>query len=257
MDREKLTELGFPYAQNVILLFEGGSKMHGAKLDGKDDTDWFGVYIEPPEKVLGVDGFEHFVYTTGGERGGNGPEDVDVCLYSLQKWARLACKGNPSVLSFLFAKPVFEQIVWAKLMMNAQAFLAKSHLGQFLGYANAQLRRLYNQQGQKNCNRPFLEEEFGYDTKYAMHIIRLLGEAKELMETGRMTFPRPNKDELIAIRKGEFKRYEFENWGNRLEQEALEAQKTSTLPDKVDRAQVSKLVAGTYRDFWSNSWKGW
>jgi hypothetical protein len=33
------------------------------------------------------------------------PEDVDLTLYGLRKWAALACKGNPSVLHF-FSKPV-------------------------------------------------------------------------------------------------------------------------------------------------------
>jgi hypothetical protein len=30
------------------------------------------------------------------------PEDVDLTLYGLRKWAALACKGNPSVLHFFF-----------------------------------------------------------------------------------------------------------------------------------------------------------
>jgi hypothetical protein len=51
------------------LLIEGGSKLHGAKLEGKDDTDWYGLYVGPAEIALGLDEFEQFVYTTGGNRG--------------------------------------------------------------------------------------------------------------------------------------------------------------------------------------------
>src|SRR5580700_1828829 len=101
------TKYGFRYPDNLITAFIGGSQMHGAKLEGTDDTDWYGVYLELPERILGLDADEHFVYTTGGKRGGNGPGDVDVCLYSLRKWAKLAVKGNPSVLHFLFAKEEF------------------------------------------------------------------------------------------------------------------------------------------------------
>ena len=236
-----------------MLVFEGGSKLHGAKLEGHDDTDWYGLYAEPPEKILGTDAYEHFVHTTGGQRGGNTADDVDVTLYSLRKWAQLACKGNPSVLHFLFApaeRTPFNHYFWARLAQNRDKFVAKYHLGQFLGYANAQLRRLYNQRGGKDCNRPFLEEQFGYDTKYAMHIIRLLGEAKELMETGKITLPRPNAAELIGIREGKHKLYEFEGWANQLEKEALAAREVSPLPATVDRALISKLIANTYRDFW-------
>lgn len=248
--QDYLKGLDFPYTDNVILSFIGGSQGHGAKLADSDDTDWYGLFIEPPDKALGTDSYEHFVHTTGGQRGGNRPSDTDVCLYSLRKWANLACKGNPSVLHFLFAQPVFQHYLWVKLGLKREMFLAKSHVGAFLGYANAQLRRLLNQQGQKNVHRPFLEEQHGYDTKYAMHITRLLYEVEELMRAGTITLPRPEKELLIDIRKGKYKLYELERMNNELEVAALEAQSRSQLPEKVDRAAISKIISQTYLDYW-------
>src|SRR5260370_17292737 len=102
---ETFSDYGFPYPNELIMTFIGGSQLHGAKLDGRDDTDWYGVFIEPPEKVLGLDEFPHFVFTTGGQPGGNQPHDVDVCLYSLRKVAGLLAKGNPSLLHFPFPHP--------------------------------------------------------------------------------------------------------------------------------------------------------
>lgn len=240
---------GFPYADSIILSFIGGSELHGAKLQGTDDTDFYGIFIEPPEKALGTDSYEHFVHTTGGERGGNRPGDIDVTLYSLRNWARLACKGNPSVLHFLFAKPESYNYLWGRLALKPEVFLAKAHIGAFLGYANAQMRRLFNQRS-KDVNRPFLEEQYGYDTKYAMHITRLLHEARELMQTGTITLPRPEKDLLIDIRKGKYKLYELEKLNDGLEREALAAKEKSLLPDSVDRKAISKLISQTYLDYW-------
>jgi predicted nucleotidyltransferase len=242
--------LGFPYAELTILSFVGGSQMHGAKIENTDDTDWYGLFIVPPTKMLGLDRYEHFVHTTGGKRGGNRPSDIDVCMYGLQKWASLASKGNPSVLHFLFAPPVFQHALWAKLSLQRDAFLAKSHIGAFLGYANAQLKRLLNQQGQKNCHRPLLEGPHGYDTKYAMHITRLLCEAKELMTDGKITLPRPEKDLLIDIRLGKFKLHELEQMNKQLEVEALAAKEKSQLPDSISRERVSELVTDLYLDYW-------
>ena len=91
----------------------------------------------------------------------------------------------------------------------------------------------------------------GYDTKYAMHVIRLYGEAKELMEKGRITLPRPNKDELIEIRKGKYSLTEIRELGAQLESEALAAQATSLLPDRVDREAISGLMADVHLRFWS------
>lgn len=242
---------GFAHPGNLIQAFIGGSQLHGAKVDGTDDTDWYGVYIEPPEKMIGLDREEFFVFTTGGKEGGNGPDDVDVCLYSLRKWAGMAAKGNPSALHFVFAKENFSTVWWAKVLQNRDIFVAKSHLRPFLKFAEDQMERLCGRKGQKNIHRAALEAEHGYDTKYAMHVIRLYLEAKEYMDEGLITLPNPKVDLLVAIRQGKYKRTEIEEMGKQLESEALSAQQASGLQETVDPNAVTKLVTGIYLDFWS------
>ena len=246
-------QYGFTYQDNLIMACIGGSQAHGAKLGVTDDTDWYGLYIPPPIKSLGLDREEHFVFTTGGQVGGNGPQDVDVCLYTLMKWAGLAVKGNPSALHFLFAPLEFTTDTWDRVAARPYLFLAKGHLKPFLGFADDQMKRLLGQKGQKNVHRAELEAEHGYDTKYAMHVIRLYGEAKELMEHGRITLPRPNRDELIEIRRGEYSLAEIQELGAQLESEALAAQTTSPLPDAIDRDAISQLLADVHLQFWRAS----
>src|SRR5277367_734001 len=197
-------QYGFAHQPNLIMTYIGGSEAHGAKLGATDDTDWYGLYIPPPVKTLGLDREEHFVFTTGGQVGGNGPQDVDVCLYTLLKWAGLAAKGNPSALHFLFAPLKFTTATWGHVTARPELFLAKGHLKPFLGFADDQMKRLLGQKGQRNVHRADLEQKHGYDTKYAMHVARLFGEAKELLETGHISLPRPNREELIAIRNGKY-----------------------------------------------------
>lgn len=246
-------QYGFAYQENLIMACIGGSQAHGAKLGATDDTDWYGLYIPPPVRVLGLEHEEHFVFTTGGGPGGNGPQDVDVCLYTLMKWAGLAAKGNPSALHFLFAPLEFTTDTWSQFAARPDIFLAKGHVKPFLGFADDQMKRLLGQKGQKNIHRAALEEEHGYDTKYAMHVIRLYGEAKELMEQGRITLPRPNRDELIEIRKGKYSLSEIREMGAQLESEALAAQATSPLPDAVDRDAISSRLAETHLQFWNGN----
>jgi predicted nucleotidyltransferase len=229
----------------------GGSQAHGAKLGATDDTDWYGLYIPPANKVLGLEREEHFVFTTGGKLGGNGPSDVDVCLYTLIKWAGLAAKGNPSALHFLFAPLEFTTETWERVSAQPELFLAKGHVKPFLGFADDQMKRLLGQKGQKNIHRAELEEKHGYDTKYAMHVIRLYGEAKELMENGRITLPRPNRAELIEIRQGKYSLSDIQELGIQLESEALAAQATSPLPDRVDRNAISRLLADVHLRCWN------
>jgi hypothetical protein len=74
-----------------------------------------------------------------------------------------------------------------------------------------------------------------------------------LMEYGRITLPRPNRDELIEIRRGKYSLAEIRELGAQLESEALAAQATSKLPDEVDRDGISRLLADAHLRFLSAS----
>ena len=86
-----------------------------------------------------------------------------------------------------------------------------------------------------------------------MHVIPLYGGARELMERGRIALPRPNRDELVEIRRGNYSLSEIRQLGAQLESEALAAQATSPLPDEVDRDAISRLLADAHLRFWSES----
>jgi predicted nucleotidyltransferase len=253
LTKPDFAQYGFPNQDNLIMAFIGGSQLHGAKLEGTDDTDWYGVFVEPPENIIGLERVEFFVYTTGGKVGGNGPADVDVCLYSLRKWAGMAAKGNPSALHFVFATERFGTKWWNKVVEDRGVFAAKRHVKPFLRFADDQMERLCGRKGQKNIHRAALEEKHGYDTKYAMHVIRLYLEGKEYARTGAITLPNPRVDLLITIREGKYKRSEIEEMGKQLKAEALEAMERSPLPERVDLQAVTKLITGVYMDFWKSS----
>lgn len=116
----------FPHTASLIHLFVGGSELHGAKVKNTDDLDIYGVYLEPPELVLGLDKQDFHVWSTAGDERRNGPDDIDVCLYSLRKWAGLAAKGNPTALHFLFSQnyaPKPEP--WKEILKHRDAFLSR------------------------------------------------------------------------------------------------------------------------------------
>jgi predicted nucleotidyltransferase len=251
---DHVKEAKFPYTNELIHLYVGGSALHGAKVEGYDDLDIYGVFVEPPEKIIGVDSFEHFVWSTGSQDSKNTSSDVDITLYGLQKWANLACKGNPSILHFLFAKNTLEiptsEDTWFKAVMSQrQRFLCKKHYKQFLGFASAQLMRMTGERS-RNVSRPDLVEKYGYDTKFAMHVIRLLVECEELMRSGVITLPSPEKDLLIEIRTGK----RTEDWVIREATRRMDLCKSSAehspLPDEVDRNMISKVISEAYRLHW-------
>jgi hypothetical protein len=78
---------GFPHLDSLIHLFVGGSELHGAKVKDTDDLDIYGVFLEPPELVLGLEKQDFHVWSTAGNERRNSADEVDLCLYSLRKWA--------------------------------------------------------------------------------------------------------------------------------------------------------------------------
>lgn len=250
---QHVRESGFPYPDRLIHLFVGGSELHGAKVHGTDDLDIYGVYIELPEMVLGLESMPHFVWSTAGNDRRNGPSDVDVTLYSLKKWAGLACKGNPTALHFLFAEGSLRNAIWAEVVRNQRVFLARAFVKPFLGFADDQLKRMAGTKGRgKKGQRPEIEEKFGYDVKAAMHTLRLLNECKELLSEGTITLPRPERDFLIRVRTGKYSMDKVVAMAHKLFAECEEAAKSSPLPEQVDRAAISRLLTDSYRKAWDS-----
>jgi len=130
------------------------------------------------EHVVGFNPFEQFVLeATKGE-------GLDLTVYSLRKYLRLALKGNPTILTLLYVpadKCLVREPVGKKLQEMAPYFITKRAGRAFLGYLTAQRQRLLGERGQKDINRPELVAKYGFDTKYAMHMLRLGYQGIELM----------------------------------------------------------------------------
>ena len=249
---QQVRESDFPYTDRLIHLFVGGSELHGAKVHGTDDLDIYGVYIEPPEMVLGLESMPHFVWSTAGNDRRNGPHDVDITLYSLKKWAGLACKGNPTALHFLFAEGVLRSAIWTEVVRSRTAFLSRTFVKPFLGFADDQLKRMTGTKGRgKKGQRPEIEAKFGYDVKAAMHTLRLLYECKELLSEGTITLPRPEREFLIRVRTGKYSMDKIVAMAQKLFAECKEAAESSPLPERVDRAAISQLLTNAYRQAWN------
>jgi len=84
--------------RGTVLRCQVGSEVHGIAVPGHGDRDEIGMCIEPPEYVIGLRSFEQYLYRTQPEGSRSGPGDLDVTVYSLRKWTRLALAGNPTVL---------------------------------------------------------------------------------------------------------------------------------------------------------------
>jgi predicted nucleotidyltransferase len=95
---------------------------------------------------------------------------------------------------------------------------------------------------QRNRARAELEREHGYDTKHAMHLIRLIRMGLEVLQRGELMVRRPDAAELNAIRDGAMSFDELLAAASRLKQEMEHAAATAKLPADVDHEQVDRLT---------------
>jgi uncharacterized protein len=248
---------------NTILRGLVGSTVHGLVLSGTDDRDEMGVCVEPRRYVVGFGKFEHWVYRSAAEREGkpgarSKAGDLDLTIYSLRKWARLALQGNPTVLLLLYLPNdalVIRSSVGEELQKLAPAFASRYAGKRFLGYLEAQRQRLVGERGQRDVNRVELVEQFGYDTKYAMHMLRLGHQGVEFLETGRLTLPMRGlvRDHLMAVREGRSNLADVLAECTDLELRLSALLDSSPLPPEPDLRTVECFVMDTYAAAWAKT----
>jgi len=104
----------------------------------------------------------------------------------------------------------------------------------------------------KITNRNELVLKYGYDTKFASHLIRLLSEGGTLLETGKLEFPLYNADFLLQIKQGKFELEQILSIAENLELELGRSKEKSLLPDEPQFEKVNDLVKQITRSFfWS------
>ena len=231
-----------------------------------------GICLEPPAFVTGlarvprgIDGmseveFEQFQRHTvwdkpGGLANRSGAGDLDVVVYSARKWCRLALAGNPTILLALFVpdeEVVHRDRYGVELVDHADRFVSRLAAERFLGYLQSQKAAMTGRVG-AHTNRPELVAEHGYDTKFAMHALRLGIQGVELLTTGRITLPvpEPTRTYLRRIRHGEVSLDEVLGEVGAAEARLVGLRDGSDLPPEPDRRWVDEWLHRSHLSFWA------
>lgn len=244
----------------TILRGEAGSTLHGLNLPGKDDRDEMGVCIEPISELVGFSEFEQFIYRSATERSGkhdepSQPGDLDLTIYSLRKFLRLCMQGNPQLVQLLFTRhPAIVQIdARGYQLQELYPYIVSRQAGsRYLGYLESQRQRLLGERGQKKVNRPELEEKYGFDTKYAMHMLRLGFQGVELLSTGKLTLPmaEENRRFCFEARLGNVPLQEILTKVGLLETELKDLISDGPLQPEPNRAYIEDWMCNLYMETW-------
>ncbi len=94
----------------------------------------------------------------------------------------------------------------------------------------------------RNPARAALEAKYGYDTKHAMHLVRLMRSGLELLRDGELRVRRVDAQELIQIREGVWRYEQLLKQTSELQQQVLAAAEQCSLPQDVDQLWVENLL---------------
>jgi hypothetical protein len=244
----------------VIWRVLGGSHAYGLNTP-TSDVDTIEVYVEDPTKTLGPIAHTNSVKATHRSDGEN-----DLTRYPLRKFLHLAMQGNPTVLESLYSQRLpadNDSRIWdfqteLVYLIDQSAFFSLQMVPRYRGYMRAQTLRLLGLRGGHSAGRESRKteasERAGYDTKYAMHVVRLGMFCHDLLTYGRLTLPvtEDRREYLLSIRNGEIAFHEVFAHILLLDKTIEDIASNSKLRRDPDRERIVSLSVRTHLRFYGD-----
>ncbi|MET9257281.1 nucleotidyltransferase domain-containing protein [Streptomyces sp. NPDC003717] len=205
-----------------------GSRAFGLATEGSD-TDRRGVYLAPTPLFWRFEKPPTHVK-------GPAPEQFS---WELERFCELALRANPNILECLHS-PLVEHAdaTGRELLALRGAFLSRRVHDTFVRYAVGQRRKLDADVRVHGAPR----------WKHAMHLLRLLTSARDLLRTGVLTLDvGAERESLLAVKRGEVPWPEVESRMTRLTEEAAHAAHRTPLPEEPDHRRVEDFLIRTRR----------
>ncbi|MCX5556557.1 nucleotidyltransferase domain-containing protein [Streptomyces sp. NBC_00038] len=205
-----------------------GSRAFGLATD-TSDTDRRGVFLAPTPLFWRFEKPPTHV---------EGPAEEQFS-WELERFCELALRANPNILECLHS-PVVEHVddTGRELLALREAFLSLRVHETFTRYALGQRKKLDADVRQYGAPR----------WKHAMHLLRLLMSARDLLLTGELTIDvGDQRAPLLAVKRGEVPWPRVETWMTRLAMESDDAADRSPLPAEPDHSRVEDFLVRTRR----------
>jgi len=162
----------------------------------ESDYDYYGFLIPPIEYIFPhtagvIEGFGKNNYLFNQFQAhhlNNDKEEVDITIYNITSYFKLCMNGNPNMIDSLFTEDssiMYMDDIGEMVRKNRKLFLSQKCYHTFTGMMFSHLSRLKNRE--RIGKRAEIINKYGFDTKDASHIIRLLFEIKEILFRGELT----------------------------------------------------------------------
>lgn len=236
-----------------------GSVAYGVSED-TSDIDIYGFCIPPKKMVFPhlseeIEGFgrhkqrfeqwqQHHVLLDN--------KNYDLSIYSIVKYFSLCMENNPNMIDSLFT-PDFCVLHSTKIAQmvrdNRKIFLHKGAWFKFKGYSYSQMHKMdiKNPEGK----RKEIVDRYGYDLKFAYHVVRLLNEVEMILVEGDLDLLR-NREQLKSIRRGEWKLQDIKDYFTNKEKELETLYTNSTLQYSPDEEKIKQLLLDCLEEYYGS-----
>jgi len=94
-------------------------------------------------------------------------------------------------------------------------------------------------------------EKFGYDVKFAYHVVRLLNEVEQIMMECDLDLEK-NREQLKSIRRGEWKLSDIEEYFQNKEKDLEKLYIESKLPHSPDENMIKQILMDCLEEHYGN-----
>lgn len=181
-------------------------------------------------------------------------KEYDLNIYNIIKYFSLTMAGNPNMIDSLFVPQnciIKSTKVADHVRDSRKLFLSKKCWHTFKGYAYQQMHKMRIKNPEIDSTRYETTQKFGYDTKYAYHLVRLLNQVQQLLEEGDLDLQR-NREQLKSIRRGEWPVEQVESYFMDKEKNLEEVYVNSKLPHKPREEEIKKLLLECLEEYYGS-----
>lgn len=169
-------------------------------------------------------------------------KEYDVEMTDIIKIFELARLGNPNIIGNLFVPDnciLHITEIGTLIRENRKEFLSKFCWPRFKGYAYGMMKKMKNKKPEGD--RIALVEKYGYDTKFAMNLVRLLSEVEQILLHEDLDL-QLNKEQHKAIRHGEWPEQDIYDYFHSKEKSLEKVYLNSKLRVKPNEAKLKQLL---------------
>lgn len=224
--------------ENVLLRGIVGSTAYGLNRE-RSDIDRLGVFVAPTIEVAGLNWHPRKESRVGKT------EDGDATFHEVGKYLKLALRCNPTITELLWLPgpliEVMHPFYGTRLIAIKEDLLSERCVRDaYGGYARQQAHKLRDRIRISNkMDSYFSSDTRNRTTKHARHLLRLLRQGRQLLETGALTvtvddpevywsFDTMTPEQMLKVYDAEDKLFQAAR---------------SVLPEKPDRSKVEAYLS--------------